>query len=488
MQGSPSRASQGANPLLAVSIFLLACCACQSAGRTVAAPLTTDQFLAPGGAPQISGTPTNLEVPFPAPSSPPVIDLATALRMGGANSLQVALAREQLAIAQAQHDAASVLLLPTLTIGGGYQDHAGALQETLGPVVQVERNSVFLRGGLVAHIDLAQAFLEPGRTAQQLRAANAGVRSSVNHHLTRIAMAHQDLLQAQVHLTQTQEDRDLAGELVELTEAFAAAGQGLESDAARARSELAQRSGLLLMADNSLGLRSTRLGTLLRLDPSRPLRAAELKLVPMALFPGKMDLDRLIDLAQQSRPELHALRALVRAEESNETKEDWSFLIPRLNLGLHTGRFGGAAGSSFRDYTDTDQFSATLTWSLRNLGFGEAAARRGAEAHTKSARLRLTLLQDQVIEQVIMAHMEAQSGLEQIRLAHANMVNALRSLELNLERTRAAEGLPIEALQAIRANAEAKRAHSQAIADFNRSQFRLLEAVGTGPGRLSEGN
>jgi outer membrane protein TolC len=269
--------------------------------------------------------------------------------------------------------------------------------------------------------------------------------------------------------------------LVELTEAFASAGQGLEADAARARAEFAQRARLESAAQQNLHMRSTHLATLLRLDPTKALRTAEDRLIPLALFGLESSLDQLLLRAQESRPELRALQASLRAQEQTERKQRLSVLIPELNLGLHTGRLGGAPESSFHNFSDEDQFSATLTWSLRNLGLGESAARRNATAVTKSARLRLLIAQDKIAQEVTLAHLQIQAGQVQIAYAAQNVSEAAAALDLSLRRSRAAEGLPIEALQAIRANAQAKRAYLETVATFNRSQFRLLQAVGSVP-------
>jgi len=459
----------------------LGCCACQGPAVHSPTPLTAKDYVPIPAQDSSHQMGRNGEEPRETGATTQTLDLASALREGGASSLQVALAREELAAAEAQLDAAQVLMLPTLTVGGGYQDHDGALQETQGSILQVERNSGFLRGGLIATIDLAQAFMEPARAGYQAQAASQNVRASVNSNLTTIALAHQDLLQAQIQVTETQADRALAAELVELTEAFASAGQGLEADASRARAELSQRARIAVAAEQNLRMRSTRLATLLRLDPDTPLRTKEKHLIPLALINTSTSLDELLALAQESRPELRVLQANLRAQEQGERQEQWSVLIPQLDLGLYSGRLGGGEGSKFRDYTEEDQFSATLTWSLRNLGLGESAARREAAARTKSARLRFLMAQDQVAQEVTLAHLEVQAGPAQIEYAAQNVREAAASLDLNLRRSRAAEGLPIEALQAIRANAQAKQAMSETLARFNRAQFHLLQAVGSVP-------
>ena len=50
-----------------------------------------------------------------------------------------------------------------------------------------------------------------------------------------------------------------------------------------------------------------------------------------------------------------------------------------------------------------------------------------------------------------------------------------------MKRVRQSRGLPIELLQATRAQATALAAHTRAICQYNRAQFRLLHAIGTTP-------
>ncbi|MCH2401109.1 MAG: hypothetical protein MK364_18480, partial [Pirellulales bacterium] len=81
-------------------------------------------------------------------SSEQVIDLASALAMGGANHLQIALARERVVQAHSDLITAQALRLPSLQFGVGWNKHDGRLQETQGNVLEVSRNSLFVGGGL----------------------------------------------------------------------------------------------------------------------------------------------------------------------------------------------------------------------------------------------------------------------------------------------------------------------------------------------------
>jgi len=421
----------------------------------------------------------------PAKSDEPIaartLDLAEALEIGGANSLQVALAREELAEANADLDLAEALWLPNLWAGIDYRKHEGQLQPGEGEILTISRNSGFVGGGVFAAFDLADAMLEPQSALHDVDAASARVSSSVNDTLLAIAVAYNDLLEAQAGLTLAQENVSFAEELVVLAEAFSRSGQGLEADAARARNELAQRKRLVVSREQSVETRSARLATFLRLDPTQPLRASEPRLAPFALIPENVDLDGLVALAMDARPEIRSLAAVVGAEESQVRQERLRPFMPRLVLGLRGGGLGGGTGSDFEDFGEEGELTAALVWGVRNLGFGESAVRRREAAQTRRAKVQLQMVRDSVAEEVTVAYLQAREGRRQVELAMQNVAESLDSLDLNMARIRGAEGLPIEALQAIQATSTARDTYLDAVGEFNRSQFLLLRAVGRAP-------
>ncbi len=409
------------------------------------------------------------------------IDLAMALEMGGANSLQVELARAMLAESNALLDTAEARWLPDLWLGVSYEKHEGALQETTGNVLDVSRNAGFIGAGLFASFNFVDALLEPRSALLDVDAAGADVAASVNDTLLGIALAYNDLLEAQSLRGLALENVALARDLVELAEAFSRSGQGLESDAARARNELAGRRRILAAAEESIALRSTVLAKRLRLDPTLALRADEPALVPFVLVPGELELDRLIAQAMESRPDLRSLESTVQAQEEREAQERLRPFVPRLNVGVRGGGLGGGTGSNFDDFDEEGELTASLVWTVRNLGAGESAARRRKAAQHRQAIIRLQLARDSVAEEVSLAHVQIREGRRQMEFAARTVAESLESLELNMRRIRGAEGLPIEALQAIDASAKAKDTYLATVAEFNRSQFRLLRAVGSAP-------
>src|SRR3972149_992777 len=100
-------------------------------------------------------------------------DLPPALRLAGANNLQVAVARERIQEACARYRLAKTLWLPDLVAGPTWMHHDGRIQETAGAIIETSKSSFFLGGGAVLSVGLADAIFEPLVTRQIVRAESS---------------------------------------------------------------------------------------------------------------------------------------------------------------------------------------------------------------------------------------------------------------------------------------------------------------------------
>jgi outer membrane protein TolC len=147
-------------------------------------------------------------------------------------------------------------------------------------------------------------------------------------------------------------------------------------------------------------------------------------------------------------------------------------------LGLSYGGNGGGLGSDISNFGDRIDFDAVAYWELRNLGWGEQAARAEAKSRVEQARWRQVQVMDQVASEVAEAYTQVVSRRDEIELARGGIKAADESYRRNSERIQDALGLPIEALQSIQALDRAQRQYVSSVADFNRAQFRLQRALG----------
>jgi outer membrane protein TolC len=116
------------------------------------------------------------------------------------------------------------------------------------------------------------------------------------------------------------------------------------------------------------------------------------------------------------------------------------------------------------------------------MGLGNVARQRLRRGELHERVLEIESLRDQIAAEVVAAAADVTSYREQMKIAQQAIAAAEQSYQLNEQRIRESEGLPIELLQSISALAEARNAYTETVANYNRSQYRLLRALGNPAG------
>ena len=200
-------------------------------------------------------------------------------------------------------------------------------------------------------------------------------------------MAYLDLTRTIQESTIARESRDLTQQLAELTGNFAKAGEGLQADADRMQAELTVRLNDVERAQEGIALASARLAELLRLDPATPLDPIEPSVVPIEMAPMGVPLRGLIAEGLSQRPELAEQRALVGEAATRLRGEEMAPWLPHVVVGVSEGDMSSGEGAVFNNLQDRFDFDATAYWELRNLGFGERAARDESRSQVQQAQL-----------------------------------------------------------------------------------------------------
>jgi outer membrane protein TolC len=120
-------------------------------------------------------------------------------------------------------------------------------------------------------------------------------------------------------------------------------------------------------------------------------------------------------------------------------------------------------------------------WNVQNLGLGNRARVRAADAAVGQAVAGYDAALNQVRREVAAAQADAQSAGRQIGVARAALADAEEGYRLERERVRRAEGLPIEVLDSFRQLLDARQELLLAVVAFDVAQFRLFVAVGSNP-------
>jgi outer membrane protein TolC len=420
------------------------------------------------------------------------IHLSYALQVTAGQNPQVAFAQHRIQQAYAQLEAAEVLWMPSLRAGVNYNKHDGVIQDVGGTMVTNSRSSVYTGlgaqavgagspavPGVLMSFHVADAVFQPRIAEYTVGARRFASQATMNDQLLETALRYTDLLEAFQILSVTLETLDHADQLVELTRSFADTGQGLQADVDRATTELSVRRVEVSRAGENVRVASVRLAQVLsQQDQSQMLVPQETVLVPIDLVTPDLHVAELVATGLSTRPELAESRQLVGEAVQRLRRECYAPLVPSVLLGMSYGGNGGSPTSDITGFGDRVDFDAAAFWEVRNLGFGERAARNTERSRLEQARWEQVRVMDQIAGEVAEAHARVEARRSQMDLAFAGIEAARNSYRRNTDRIRDGQGLPIESLQAIQALDQANRQYIRAVADYNRAQFELHRALG----------
>lgn len=419
------------------------------------------------------------------------LNLPTALAMVDGQHPVVGFAQWRVQEAYARLKQANVLWLPTIQPGLSFHKHDGNYQASDGSVVDVNRNS-FQYGlgsaatgagttqqpGILAQFQLADAIFQPKIAERQTWARGHALKGAINQQLLDVALAYLELLDAEQEVRIVEETQQRTEELAKLTSDFAATGQGLQADADRLETEMRLVESRLREAYERADVASSRLSQALSIDMTRRIQPLDLTVVPLELVSLDSDKGTLIGTGLSNRPELKEAQALVAAAWEEYQRQKYAPFVPSVLLGFSQSGFGGGLGNRLADTRDRYDFDGSLTWRIRNLGLGEAAARRESAAQIQQAKFEKMRLLDQVAREIAEAHSQAVHRAERIKITETAIQSATNSYQRNLRRIRDGQGLPLEVLQSIQALEDARRAYLGSTIEYNEAQFRLQWSMG----------
>ncbi|MFP6764898.1 MAG: TolC family protein [Planctomycetaceae bacterium] len=430
---------------------------------------------------------------------PRELDLSTSLQLVGGQSPQVAFADQRIQEAQAGVNAAGAMWLPSIRAGVSLHRHEGNLQASNGAITDVNRSSLqtgfganavgagtTATPGLSAQFHLSDAVFAP-RIAERTRSARQ-FSSRVTYHdeMLRAAEAYIELLRAHQARAIAGDTLTQAAALAEQMAVFARTGQGNPADSDRAGTELAIRTNHVLRASEAIEVASARLVEVLHLDAPTQVVPTEQQLAPIEMVSLEATVQHMVANGLASRPELGESRELVEAACERLRREQFAPVMPSVLLGLSYGGFGGGRGDRIADVDDRLDFDLGAVWEIRNLGWGDSAARDAASARVEQARYQEMRVLDRVAREIIESRAQVRSRKRQIETARSAIDLARSAYRRDLIRVNEGQGLPLEVLQSLQALDRARRDYLNSVASFNTAQFRLHHAIGWPSNRLAE--
>jgi len=433
------------------------------------------------------------------------INLAAALQLANARSVDVAVAGERVRLAAAQYERAHVLWLPTIQFGVDYYRHDGRIQDTPGNILDSSKSSFMAGAAPNAVFALSDAIFAPLAARQVVQSRRSSLQAATNDTALSVAEAYFNVEQARGELAGALDSERRSEELLKRTTELAH-DLAPPVEVTRARAELARRRQAVHSARERWKTASAELMRILRLDPAALVEPVEPPNLQVTLVGLDKPVDDLIPIGLTNRPELAAQPALVRAALQQLRQEKLRPLTPSILLRgaatnpagtLAGGTFGGGINDQISRFGARGDYDLQVLWQLENLGFGNSARIKERRAEHQLAILESLRLQDRVAAEVAQAHAQATSAAARVRESEAGLKDAVESVNQNfdgLKQTKRVGNLlilvirPQEAAAAVQALSSAYADYYAAIGDFNRAQFRLYRAMGQPAQLILEGN
>lgn len=411
-------------------------------------------------------------------TAPYTIDLPTALRLAGAQNLEVQIARERLREAKAQHDQALLRFFPWLAPGAGYRRHDGNIQDVAGAIFEANKQAYTVGAALTFQVDLGDAIYQSLAARQMARAAEESVEVSRQDEILAAATGYLELAKTEASLAVLRDglriSEDYAGQVFRAMEV----GVAYKGEVLRAKLQTRKNQLQLRRADEERRLAAARLAQLLRLDPAVDLLPAPGDLAPLTLVATNAALDTLVAQALLGRPELRRATALLRSAEAGRNgavKGPW---IPTVGATAFLGGLGGGMNSAWNNFDSTADYLLGATWRIGPGGIGDRSRVRSAEAREQISLLETQKVSDEVVRQVVSSLTRAQSLADQLEIARQTVETAGELLRLSRDRQEFNVGAVLEAVQAEADLTQARLEYLTLLASHNQAQFALRRATG----------
>lgn len=413
-----------------------------------------------------------------APAAAYPIDLATALRLAGANGVDVQIARERLQAAKANATIAVTQFLPWLSASANYRRHGGLIQDVVGNIVEADKASYALGGAINLQVDVGDAYFRTLAARQTSHAAEQGLEAQRQETLVRAAQAYFDLLVAQAVVGVAEQALQISQDYESQLHRAVDVGIALKGDELRVSVQTRRNQLSLQQATEQRRILAARLAEALRLDPAVELVGQDLELAPPAVVPETEAVDALVSEALAARPELKEAHALLQGAEQAEKGAVYGPLIPTVGGGAFFGALGGGKNNGPTTFGGSRDYVAAVGWRLGPGGLFDLGRIRSTRARREEARWNVEKLKDSVARQVVEARTRVLSQHEQFETAKEALTAAEQGLDLARGRKEFEVGVVLENILAEQDQTRARQDYARALGEYEKAQYGLSRALG----------
>src|SRR5437667_1509385 len=406
------------------------------------------------------------------------IDLPSELRLAGARNLDVQLAREKVAEAYAAEESAIERFFPWLAPGVTYRRHDNLIQNTEGLIEEVHKQSYAPGGTVAAQTDIGDATFKSLEAHQLTKAARHGFDAQQQETTLGAARGYFDLAAAHETVAVAREALRVSADYAAEIDRAVEAGIAFKGDALRVKVQQQRDEIALRRAEENVRLASAKLVQILHLDPVVELIPRDASIVPLSIFSAKESLGDLVSQALAARPETQQSAALLSAAQHAKNGAVYGPLIPTVGGEAFFGGLGGGMNSETGHFGESEDYAALLTWRIGPGGvfdFGNIHAR---QARLRGAAFAADKVTDQVANEVVTSRARVQSLADQIATAKQSLSDAAEALRLAQERKEFGVGVVLETILAQQELSRVRNDYLNIVADYNKTQYVLLRALG----------
>ena len=307
----------------------------------------------------------------------------------------------------------------------------------------------------------------------QLNAAKADRSAVIETAAQNVALAYTRAARAQAVVAARQADSALAAELVGLAVAQQRAGVSASIDVTRAKTQLADAAGRLVVAANQLDRARIDLARALSLDPSTPITLTDSLSAQLGAADVPADRNAAVTQAIARRPDLMAEQA--RGTAARQAVSAISAeRLPRLDLEADYG----VSGLRVPDAVSTRQIAVEVTLPILD-GFRREGRKAEQEAVAHESDVRARDLRQQVEADVDGALLDLRSAGAQQQIAAERLELAAQEVSEARQRFKAGVAGNIEVINAQSSLLRARDADIDARFAAVSARIALARSVGS---------
>ncbi len=406
------------------------------------------------------------------------IDLATALRLAGAQNLDVKLVAEKVTLAQAEHTLAQQQFFPWVTVGAGFRGHQENIQTVDGQIIDAEKSAVDFGAAVKAQIDLGDAYFRTLSTQQLVKAAAFASEAQEQDSTLAAALGYFDLVRAQANVGVASEAVRISVDYETQVRRAVDAGIAFAGDAYRIQTQMELNRLTYRQALETRRVVAARLAQVLQLDPAVNLLPEDATPVPLKLISLSDTLDNFVQRALVDRPEFHMNAAQREAARRSRDGAKYGPLVPTIGGQYSYGGLAGGRGSEIANLNESSDYGVGLQWRIGPGGLFDRGRIAAGESRLRTTELEGQKLRDEIVRQVVESHTRVRSLSDQMGMAQRALKAGQKTLELSRERKEFGVGAVAETIQAEQDLTRARRDYLGTVAEYNKAQFTLQRVAG----------